>query len=386
MHTLNTLRTKVAALHSLIKDDTFSKHRRNILLLFFLFLATSLHAQEKEYYFFHPYTYGSDGLFNPISLIEIGGFDSYQIIDREPTWQNTDWNIAAANVWRSLISPLPVISAFGWKRFMQQEILPSSLNVNEAQWVPNIMLHTIGGGMDYRKISEWYNYYNVPVPYLCGILTCVAYEFINETVENGPQTSPNEDCIPDVLIFQPLGFILFSFDGASEFFSSTLQMNDWSEQTGLSFAPFAIRNAGQNSVMKLALNQDRSTNLFFHFGEFAIFGLSLKTNSEYAVSFGGGVASTGVKDLPTINGVPENTVTSGPMAGIYYDRNNSLLASVVYSDNQNTRFRLNLYPGMLSSYEYCPGVFLTIAANGSTIAGVTMQILPVGLCSFSPHQ
>ena len=98
--------------------------------------------------------------------------------------------------------------------------------------------------------------------------------------------------------------------------SSTLQMNDWSEQTGLSFAPFAVRNAGQNFVMKLALNRNRSTNIFFHFGEFALLGLSLKTNFEYAVSFGGGFASTGVKDLPTINGVPSNTVISGPIAGI----------------------------------------------------------------------
>jgi hypothetical protein len=360
---------------------------RSVIFLFLLAVSSyALHAQEKQYYFFHPYTYGSDALYNPVSLLADGGFDSYQILDRQPAWNNIEWNIAATNVWRSLISPLPVISAFGWKRFIRQEIIPSSFNINDAQYAPNIALHTIGGGMEYRKISEWYDYYDVPLPYICGIATCVAYEFINEVVENGPQTSPNEDCIPDVLIFQPLGFILFSFDGAAEFFSSTLQMNDWSEQTGLSFAPFAVRNAGQNFVMKLALNRNRSTNIFFHFGEFALLGLSLKTNFEYAVSFGGGFASTGVKDLPTINGVPSNTVISGPIAGIYYDRNNSLLASVVYSTNQNTRFRMNLFPGLLSSSEYCPGIFLTISGNGSTTAGLTMRILPVGLSFFSPHK
>ena len=366
-----------------IKKNVYCR-RRLVLLLVFL-LAAALHAQDKQYYFFHPYSYGSDALFNPVSLLADGGFDSFQILDRQPTWQNVYWNNAATSVWRSLISPLPVINAFGWKRFMRQEIIPSSFNINDAQYAPNIALHTIGGGMEYRKISEWYDYYNVPLPYLCGILTCVAYEFVNETVENGRYIYPNEDCIPDVLIFQPLGFILYSFDGAAEFFSSTLQMNDWSEQVELSFAPFAVRNAGQNFVMKLALNHNRSTNLFFHFGEFALLGLSFKTNSEEAVSFGGGFASTGTKDLPWQNGVPSNTVTTGPMAGIYFDRNNSLLASMAFSANENARFRLNLYPGMLSSSEYCPGLFITIGSSGSTTAGLTMRILPIGLSFFSPH-
>ena len=268
--------------------------------------------------------------------------------------------------------------------FLRQEVFPTSLGVDAAQWAPNYALHLIGGGMEYRKISEWYDYNNYPVPYLFGIVTCMGYEFVNEAVENGNFTGPNEDCIPDILIFQTAGIILFSFDGIAELASSTFNLNDWSESVAISFAPFAIRNAGQNFVSKIALDHDHSTSVFLHFGEFALIGLSLKTDIEHTISFGGGLATTGVKDLPIQNGVPSNTVEAGPMVGVYYDQNNSLLASAAYEKNFNTRYRLNIYPGFLSSGKFSPGFFLTIAGNGTMIAGLTMHILPIGLSLFSP--
>lgn len=348
--------------------------------------TASVYGQEGGYFFFHPFPYGSDALFNPISLLANGGFDSFQILnDRQPTWNEMSWNRAGTNVWRSITSPLPIINRFGWNRFLRQEVFPTSLNIDDAQYAPNYVLHAIGGGMAYRKISEWFDYQGVPAPYVFGAATRIAYEFINEVAENGPNYYPNEDCLPDILIFQPIGIVLFSFDGVSEFFSSTLNMNDWSNQVAVSFSPFAIRNAGQNFVIKLSLNQARSTSLFFHFGDFAIVGLSFKTNREDAISFGAGLASTGKKILPVQNGVPSNTVVGGSMAGIYYDRNNSLMASVVYSQNENNRLRLNVYPGLLSDSPISPGFFITLAGNGSFIAGLTARILPIGLGVYVPH-
>ncbi|HEY6951394.1 MAG TPA: hypothetical protein VI758_03240 [Bacteroidota bacterium] len=358
------------------------------LLAPFLFLACHgcLRSQERDHFFYRPFPYGTEALFNPISLLANGGFDSFQILnDRHPTWNEVHWNTAGTNVWRSITAPLPIINRFGWNRFLRQEVFPTSLNINDAQYVPNYVLHMIGGGMAYRKISEWYDYQGVPVPYIFGAATRFAYEYINETVENGPNYYPNEDCLPDILIFQPLGIALFSFDGISEFFSSTLNLNDWSEQVVVTFAPFAIRNAGQNFVMKYSLNQARSTSLFFHFGDFAILGLSFKTNHEDAISFGGGLASTGKKNLPVQNGVPSNTVVAGTMAGIYYDRNNSLLASIVYSESENNRLRLNVFPGVLPSSVFSPGLFVTLAGNGTFVAGLTAHILPIGLGIYSPR-
>ena len=351
-----------------------------------LLLQSQLICQEKEYFFYNPEEVGSEALYNPLSVIANAGFDSFQIIeDRLPTWKEVYWSRSTTNVWRSATSPLPIINRFGWSRFLRQEIFPISFNINDAQYAPNYALHLIGGGMTFRKLSEWYDYNGFPVPVLWGAVTRMTYEFINESVENGPGTYLNEDCLPDMLVFQPLGMILFSFDDVSEFFSSTLNLNDWSQPVILTFAPFAVRNAGQNFVMKLALNQGHSTNLFFHFGDFAIVGLSLKTNSEDAISFGGGLASIGVKDLPFQNEVHSNTVVPGGMAGIYYDRNNSLLASTVYSADQHCRLRLNLYPGLLPGSAFSPGLFVTFDSRGGIVAGLTTGVLPIGLGFYHPQ-
>ncbi|HTP12939.1 MAG TPA: hypothetical protein VMM37_04895 [Bacteroidota bacterium] len=345
-----------------------------------------LTAQERSYHFYGARPYGSDALFNPISLLANGGLDTYQIIDdRSPTLDAAYWNPAVTNVWRSITSPADVVRRFGTARFFRKEVFPTSFNIEDAQYVPNFVLHTVGGGMLYRKATEWYDYHGFPLPALFGVTTRIAFELANEAVENGPDYYPNEDCIPDVLIFQPLGILLFSFDGVSEFFSSTLSLNEWSQPAIVTFHPFMIRNAGQNFVMKYPLDRSRASSLFFHFGDFAILGLSLKTNSEDAVSFGAGLASTGTRSLPVENDVPSNTVVVGGMAGVYYDRNNSLLASIVYSDVQNNRLRVNIYPGLLPGGTVSPGVFVTIGQHGTIVAGVTASLLPLGLGFYSPR-
>jgi hypothetical protein len=349
-----------------------------------LFSSSKLFGQEKNYYFFRSYDYGSEALFNPISTIVNGGCDTYQQLNRPSTFDAIPWKNGATSVWRSITSPLPVISDFGWNRFLGQEIFPTSFDMNRSQWVPNYMLHVVGGGMVSRKVAEWYDFNGYPLPYVLGAITVMASEFFNETVENGNNIYPNEDCIPDILVFQPLGILLFSVDKVSDFFSSELNLNDWSQPAAISFAPLAFRNAGQNFVMKYALTQSKSTSLFFHFGNFAIFGLSFKRNTEDAISIGAGMASTGVKSLPIQNGVPSNTIESGLMAGIYYDRNNSLLLSMVYSASRNCRFRLNVYPGVISSSYFSPGFFITVADPRIFIAGVTMKILPLGVSAYVP--
>jgi hypothetical protein len=358
------------------------RNLKHILCLVFFPLLSN--GQEKGYYYFRPYNYGSEALFNPISSFFNGGCDTYQQLDRPSTFQAIPWKLGSQNVWHSITSPLGIISDFGWKRFLGQEVFPTSLDINKAQWVPNYTIHVIGGGMVSRKLAEWYDYHGYPVPYLLAAVTAMASEYFNEMVENGPWLNLNEDCIPDILLFHPLGILLFSSDRIAQFFSSELNLNDWSQPIALSFDPLAIRNPGQNFVMKYALTESKSTSLFFHFGNFAILGLSLKRSTEDAISFGAGLASTGVKYLPLQNGVRSNTIESGLMAGIYYDRNNSLLVSAVYSKSRNNRFRLNVYPGVVSSSYFSPGFFVTIADPRILMVGITMKILPLGLSTYDP--
>ncbi|HOV97999.1 MAG TPA: hypothetical protein PK595_00345 [Bacteroidota bacterium] len=349
-----------------------------IIFLSFLFSFTSS-GQEKHYYFYQPVPYGSESLYNPISLLFNGGFDTFNMLDREPEWKNVYWDHAATNVWRCITAPAPVINRFGWGKFIGTEIFPTNLKIEESQYVPNVGLHLIGGGMEFRKMSEWYDYHNVPVPYLCGAITCMAYEYLNEVVENGMNYYPNLDCIPDILVFQPLGIFFFSFDNVSKFFSEKFQLNDWSNPIAVSFAPFAIRNSCNMFVAKYPLDSARTKSLFLNFGTFAVLGGSFKTDEEHSVSIAAGLTSKGRRALERRNEIPSNTVILGPMAGIYYDRNNSLLASFIFADTYYMRYRLNTYPGFLSIKGWSPGFFLSVDTNGRSTFGVTVTSLPIGL-------
>ena len=284
----------------------------------------------------------------------------------------------------NITDPIPQINLSGWHEFIFQEVLPGNLNMAYDQYFPNYTLHLLGGGMQYRKAAEWFDYYGYPLPIVWAIVTTMSYHYINEIVENGVGVGPNVDPIADLDIFDPLGIILFSFDGVCDFFSSKMYLNDWNSQPAFSFSPLAVRNVGQNFVIKYPLTASGKTSLLYHFGNFGELGLSFKTNNEDALSFGVGMVSKSVNTTENDLGVLHYTINVGPRAGIYWDRNNSLLASLVYADNFNNRVVLNVYPGVLSSKSFSPGFFLFVGNGGSYTVGITASFLPLGVCTDKP--
>ena len=196
--------------------------RLQVITTVVIFCCSSVQsqAQEKNYYFFHTVSYGSESTFNPISLIANGGFDELQSYWRSSSLKEIPWENGSKNVWYNIIAPLPQISKYGWNDFIFHEVIPRSFNMNDAQYFPNYTLHLIGGGMQYRKIEEWFDFYNYPLPEAWAIITTMGYHYINEILENGDGRGPNTDPIADLLIFDPLGIVLFSFDDVCRFFSS----------------------------------------------------------------------------------------------------------------------------------------------------------------------
>ncbi len=343
-------------------------------------------AQEKKYYFYHSLEYGSESTFNPISLLVNGGFDELQAYEYSYDLSQIPWKNASHNVWMNITAPLPQINNYGWSRFIGNEILPTTLNSERAQYFPNYTLHLIGGGMASRKISEWYDAHGYPVPRILGALTAMSYHYINEIIESGdgPFVS-NVDPIADLLIFDPLGIILFNFDGVAEYFSETFSLNDWSMQPAATLYPLTFRNIGQNFVMKYPITSSGKTSILYHFGAFGILGLSFKTNDEEAVSFGLGVCSKRVYTTDTRNGSITKSIVIGPIMGIYWDRNNSLLASFVATDGFYEKIRLNVYPGMIKVFSISPGIFASVGGRGRFTLGVTLSALPLGICGHYPR-
>ncbi len=348
---------------------------------------TSVEAQEKKYYFYHSLPYGSESIFNPFSLLANGGFDELQSYEYSHSLSQIPWKNGGRNVWLNITAPFPQINKYGWDRFIENEIIPTSLNTERAQYFPNYTLHLIGGGMASRKITEWYDAHGYPLPIVLGALTTMAYHYINEIVENGNTEGfiSNTDPIADLLVFDPLGILLFNFDGVSEFFSEKLSLNDWSMQPAISFNPLSIRNVGQNFVMKHPLSSSGKTSLLYHFGSFGMLGLSFKTNDEEAISFGLGVSSKRVYTVDTRNGSITKSIVVGPMGGLYWDRNNSLLASFVLCDSFYEIVRLNIYPGVLKIFSVSPGIFASMGERGKYTFGMTLSMFPLGICGYHPR-
>lgn len=343
-------------------------------------------AQEMKHYFYHSLPYGSESTFNPVSLLVNGGFDELQVYEYSHSLSQIPWKNGARNVWLNIKAPFPQINKYGWNRFIGNEIFPASLNRERAQYFPNYTLHLIGGGMASRKISEWYDAHGYPVPRILGALTTMSYHYINEIIEAGDgEFCSNVDPIADLLLFDPLGIILFNFDDVSDFFSEKLSLNDWSMQPAVSFNPMTFRNLGQGFVMKYPITSSGKTSLLYHFGIFGLLGLSFKTNDEEAVSIGVGVSSKRVYTVDTRNETITKSIIVCPMAGIYWDRNNSLLASFVACDSFYELIRLNIYPGFVKIFSFSPGFFASIGERGKYTFGMNLSILPMGICGHLPR-
>ncbi len=343
------------------------------------FVSGWMYAQRSEF-FYKGYSYGSDAAFNPVALILNSGFDELQIYGHPTALHEIGFANGSRNIWKNIIAPAPQINAYGWGRFLRNEMVPASLNMKRAQWFPNYMLHLLGGGMASRKAAEWYEANGVPMPGLFAAVTSMAGHYLNEIVENGDVSYfyPNVDPIADLLFFDPLGVLLFTSDDVARFFSETLSFNDWSSQPALSFGPLGIRNTSQNFVMKYPLDRERSWSLFYHFGAFGMLGLSHRFNETDAVSLGLGASSKKVYPAELRNNAVTYSIVVGPIGGIYYDRNNSLLAALVVADSFTDILRVNIYPGLVSIGSCSPGFFLS-AGKGGTTAGITASWSPVGL-------
>ena len=350
-------------------------------IFFFLILtiiaATAVHAQER--YFYSGKTYGSEAMYNPLSVIINGGYDVLQASTHTGSIATLPYRSSFNNVWRNISNPFPQIEKFGWSRFINQEVFPASLKIDQAQFFPNYTLHLIGGGMEYRATREWYDVHGAHSPTLCALGTMMAYHVLNETVENDVFIGPNVDPIADMLIFDPAGIILFMNDDVAAFFSRTLHLTDWSGQAAYGPQYKTIENQGQNFVMKYALPFAPTTSIFYHFGDSGMLGLSFARNDGTAISVSGGVATKEIRQVDMRNGARTVSISLGWIAGIFFDQENSLLASLVLSNRISEAMKLNIYPGVIDCGSFSPGVFCGLGRRGQFTAGVAIRYSPIGL-------
>ncbi|MHB8077703.1 MAG: hypothetical protein ACYDIE_00425 [Candidatus Krumholzibacteriia bacterium] len=337
---------------------------------------TAAAADPEPYFFYHRLNYGSESLGHPLRMIINSGYGIFQVgtHDRRPF--KIDYDTGATNLWRNMRDPFGAIQHEGWWQFLQAEVIPISFDAKGARYWPNYTQHLIGGGMSYRLIGEWFRAHDWPHPRWYALGTMLGYHVLNEIVENNSYVGWTTDPVADLYIFDPAGVLLFSSDRVSRFFGETLHMADWSYQ--LAYDPWrsTLENGGQNYVLKLGLPHSERWSLFYYYGTHGEVGLSYTRPDGSCWSAGAGLVAGQLVEL----GDGVKTVDLVPSAGIFYDRNNSLLASVYFAQTQSYRWRLNLYPGLIRLKSWAPGFFTAIDHDGRVVGGLTVSSnLPLGL-------
>jgi hypothetical protein len=200
------------------------------------------------------------------------------------------------------------------------------------------------------------------------------YHLMNEIVENGPFVGPTVDPIADIYIFDIGGIILFSFDGVNRLFSDELRMADWSLQPSFVPGPWTLQNNGQYFSIRWKLPFAEQYSLFYYFGLRGLVGASREISDGEAISAGIGMRAVQLKTLdPTTN---LQTVELRFNAGLFYDRDNSLLASLMLSDYADNAVTLNVYPGVVKFGGFTPGLWLLWSKNDGFIVGFTTVWAP----------
>ena len=346
----------------------------------YLFLALSSSAQlapwpkqndtcpKCTHYFYKNEGYGSMAIFNPVTFVLNGGYDILQLSNNDDRIFQFPYGRSAKNVFINLGRPDKAIKDMGAWKWTKQEVLPLTFTPAGAQWVPNYFLHFIGGGMYYVELTEWYRDHGVKQPVLMAIITHTVADLLNETVENQGWVGTNEDPIPDVYIFNIAGIALFSNKKVCKFFSEQLNMVDWSLQPTITFPRGSIQNQGQFYALKYALPFYKPLRIFVRMGSGSLVGLSYRFNDGYSISAGAGIRPDSLRLLDIK--ARQVTVDSKISGGIFIDKNNSLLASLVISDTKDYFIQANIYPGLLKIGRFTPGLWAVVGRGGYVTFGI----------------
>ncbi|HVU04308.1 MAG TPA: hypothetical protein VHE30_21265 [Polyangiaceae bacterium] len=321
-------------------------------------------------YFYHGRDYGNESLYGPIYVLLNRGYDVLQVRPGARNIFHQAYGEDGKVVLRNLANPFPAIADDGYGRFFRTEILPLSFTPDTAYWVPNYSLHLIGGGMTFRALSEWFDDHRFPVPWLWSGATIMGSALVNETLENKRNTGFNTDAIADVYFFDVGGMLLFSIDGVARFFSEDVRIMDWSLQPTFTFPGGNLNNAGNYFAVKWPLPFYPRLSPLVHIGLGWLGGLSYRVSGEYSVSVGLGARSYRLMNF-SISDL-RNKVSFAPSAGVFIDRNDSLVASFRLTNVEDYFGEVEVFPN--SFWHENPGIgfWYTVGKHGEFLTGLTV--------------
>ncbi|MDP8238226.1 MAG: hypothetical protein P9X24_03970 [Candidatus Hatepunaea meridiana] len=344
-------------------------------ICFLLLHFSDVSAENNGPWFYKGYNYGSQANYNPLALHVNSSFDILQITNRNNDPFSISYDRALHNVTWNLSHAGSVIKQYGWRRFIETEVFPTTISLKNAQYWPNYKLHLIGGGMTYIAITEWFKYHRYKYPRVLSWITMGSYHFLNEIVENNRYVGPNVDPIADIMIFDPLGIALFSIRGVPQFFANRLNMADWSFQPLYDFRTRTLVNNGQKFSFKVKLPYLNRWSFFYLTGTEGLAGLTYKYKDSDNITVGYGLSARELKEIDNNTGVRTLTTRLIQTGGIFYDRNNSLLASLIFGGPRGYIARMNIYPNSLKVNFNSPGFVIAYQDDNTITLGIIFHFV-----------
>lgn len=334
------------------------------------FLRRDLSGIPRYYYFGRDY--GSESLYNPVTLILNAGYDILQLSNNDNRMFNYPYGTSIKNTFENLGRPDRAIGDIGAWKWVRTEVLPLTWNREGAQWLPNYLLHGLGGGMTYVAMSEWYDHHKVPYPRLMGAITYITGQMMNEIMETQGWTGTNADAIADVYIFNFAGILLFTVPSVNRFFSGTLHMADWSYQPTITVPYGSLQNNGQYFALKYAMPFHKPLRLFLRMGMSNMGGLSYKFGKKgYSISAAAGIRSHELELLDPAG--RQVTISTALTAGVFLDKDNTVMASLVWANVRDYFMQANVYPGVLRLGKFSPGLWAIVGRDGYATFGITSK-------------
>ncbi|HEY9225254.1 MAG TPA: hypothetical protein VIP11_01320 [Gemmatimonadaceae bacterium] len=315
---------------------------------------------------------GSEAQFNPLSLIVNGGFDQLRTaVNRDVT--AFPYGPSARQLWRSTTNPVRPIRNYGWKNWLRNEVFPlSGKGSGGGQWYPNYHLHLFAGGMTYVRTIEWYEQHGVAHPRLAAGTTVFAWHVLTEVLENGTSTT-SVDGLTDLLIFDPASILLWNQPWMSRPFGRRLEFTNWPGQP--SYVPHRnqLENAYMMAMLRAPLPRTERWKVMTTMGNAFLLGISRRLSSDALwLSVSGGFDPA---DNPVIDETTDaKTATLHANAGIFLDRDGSLLVSAITKGGSSNGLTVNVYPGAFGRSTYWPGLWAQAVRGGGARFGIATRL------------
>ncbi|MCK9410506.1 MAG: hypothetical protein M0R68_15365, partial [Bacteroidetes bacterium] len=199
-----------------------------------------------------------------------------------------------------------------------------------------------------------------------------------EIVEADQYRGINVDLVADIYIFNIAGIAIFSTEWGKTFFSETLPINEWSPQPVLEPGTGNLQNVGQQYFVRKKFSLLGNWSPFLYYGVYSIFGTSYAYDQENSLTVGAGRVVNKLRD-GRLRGFRKIDPQLDGTVGLFWDKNSSLMSSILFTGPGLYNVQINIYPGVISLGDFSPGLYLAAGEWDGFVFGITFSQFPIGM-------